>query len=78
MIYYILNGHDRKDDIVSMLMMFYPNEKYVLTDKTGNTQTVRRFSCELSLEDAHITGSCEIQESNKSKGKNGPSLCGSG
>ena len=34
MIYYILNGHDRKDDIVSMLMMFYPNEKYVLTDKT--------------------------------------------
>lgn len=29
---YILKGHNLADDVMSMLMMFYPNDKYVLTE----------------------------------------------
>lgn len=37
---YIVSGHNYVDDIVSMLMMFYPNEKYTQTEQVGNEFTV--------------------------------------
>ena len=37
---YIVSGHKYVDDVVSMLMMFYPNEKYTQVDEVGDNFTV--------------------------------------
>ena len=37
---YVLNGHNYIDDVVSVLMMFYPNDKYIQTDNTLDGITV--------------------------------------
>ncbi|MDO5387874.1 MAG: coproporphyrinogen dehydrogenase HemZ [Clostridia bacterium] len=37
---YILKGHNYVDDVVSILMMFYPNDKYVQVNKIGEGITV--------------------------------------
>lgn len=37
---YILKGHNYIDDVVSILMMFYPNDKYIQTEKIGEGITV--------------------------------------
>ena len=37
---YVLKGHDCTDDIVSVLMMFYPNEKYIRVFDTSNGITL--------------------------------------
>ena len=42
--YYIINGHDLTDETVSVLMIFYPNDKYIQTDTTDKGITlVSRF-----------------------------------
>lgn len=33
---YITKGHSYKDDVVSSLMLFYPNDKYVLSEQVSN------------------------------------------
>lgn len=38
--YYVLKGHDLRDDVISMLMMFYPNDKYVYSDSVEDGITV--------------------------------------
>ena len=37
---YVLNGHNYIDDVVSVLMMFYPNDKYIQADNTLDGITV--------------------------------------
>lgn len=37
---YILNGHNFVDDVVSVLMMFYPNDKYIQTETLSDSVTV--------------------------------------
>lgn len=37
---YILNGHNFVDDVVSVLMMFYPNDKYIQTETLSDSITV--------------------------------------
>lgn len=37
---YILKGHNYIDDVVSILMMFYPNEKYIKSEEIGDSITV--------------------------------------
>ncbi len=37
---YIVSGHKYTDDVISMLMMFYPNEKYTQVDEVGDNFTV--------------------------------------
>ncbi len=38
---YVLKGHNYIDDVVSIIMMFYPNDKYIQTEKvTGNATVV--------------------------------------
>ncbi len=40
---YVLKGHNYIDDVVSILMMFYPNDKYIQTDNTLDGITVLSF-----------------------------------
>ncbi len=37
---YILKGHNYIDDVVSILMMFYPNDKYIQSEEIGEGITV--------------------------------------
>lgn len=37
---YILKGHNYIDDVVSILMMFYPNDKYIQSEEIGDSITV--------------------------------------
>lgn len=37
---YVLKGHNYVDDVVSVIMMFYPNDKYIQTDNAGEGITV--------------------------------------
>lgn len=37
---YILKGHNYIDDVVSILMMFYPNDKYIQSEEVGEGITV--------------------------------------
>lgn len=37
---YILKGHNYIDDVVSILMMFYPNDKYIQSEEIGGGITV--------------------------------------
>ena len=40
---YVLKGHNYIDDVVSILMMFYPNDKYIQTDNALDGITVLSF-----------------------------------
>lgn len=37
---YVLNGHNYIDDVVSILMMFYPNDKYIQTNNVSDGITI--------------------------------------
>lgn len=46
---YIIKGHNFKDDLISSLMLFYPNDKYVQTEEISNegitVETIMKNGC---------------------------------
>ena len=38
--YYVLKGHDFADETVSVLMIFYPNDKYIQTEDIAEGMTL--------------------------------------
>ena len=69
---YVLKGHNMVDDVVSMLMMFYPNEKYVQVDSVCEDRVLVSEISELSAraflyKDGVLISSKECVAENKSQ-----------